>query len=96
METKTPSTGNEGLDAEKAWRDKAAMCEHPNIGLYVADEKDDIDPMLCDVAGSSDEEKGRSNLEKTLYPVKYAAVSKSGDSAFYCRGCHMIICDNCR
>ena len=94
IETKQKSTGNEGLDAEKEWRDKAAMCEHKDKSVYLADKGDDFDPMLCDMS-SGGPEQVKSNYEETTNPDKHPAVTKAGDSAWLCNDCQAIICDNC-
>ena len=94
VETKQKDTGNEGLDREKEWRDKAAMCEHKNKSVYLADEGDDSNPMLCDMT-SGGPEQGKSNYEKTTNPDKHPAVAKAGDSAWVCDDCLAVICDDC-
>ena len=70
------------------------MCEHPSTSLYIADQGDNKDPMLCDVTSDFDE-VGRTNFEKETQPNKHPAVENEGDVAFKCNTCHMIVCKNC-
>jgi hypothetical protein len=91
-----PKTGNEGLDAEKEWRENSSYCEHKEVFKYVADEKDNKDPMLCDFSNNFEETAGQSIKEQGDAPKKHPAVSKEGDWAYLCNDCHAVICKNCR
>jgi hypothetical protein len=76
------------------WRKKSGNCEHTNTFLYVADENDIKDPMLCDVA--NDENEGSKPTKvKEMFPEKHPAVKKIGDVAKLCDYCHMVICKDC-
>lgn len=90
-----PSTGNEGLDAEKRWREKSAYCEHEDVSIYEADENDNVDPMLCDYTGDSEETAGQSTAEQSSAPKKHPAVVGEGDWAYICNDCHAVICKDC-
>lgn len=90
-----PSTGNEGLDAEKKWREKSAYCEHEEISIYEADENDNTDPMLCDFIGDSEEIEGQSTIEQHSAPKKHPAVVGEGDWAYVCNNCQAVICKDC-
>ena len=92
IETTPKSTGNEGLDKEREWRDKSGMCEHKDRSRYVAHEGDI--PLECDVADDN-VDKRKSNNDENAYPDKHLATEKAGDSTWICNDCHIIICDNC-
>lgn len=95
IDTKTPSSGNEGLDKEQAWREKSAFCEHDFEALYQADEKDSTSPVECDFTHDTNDDAGKSKLEKMNNPTKHPAVEGEGDVAFLCNKCHAIACKDC-
>jgi hypothetical protein len=90
-----PSTGNEGLDAEKEWRNKSSFCEHDKLFKYLADENDNTNPMLCDYTGDSEDVAGQSSKDQSDIPKKHPAVKGEGDWAHICDNCHAVICKNC-
>jgi hypothetical protein len=94
IDTSVASTGNEGLDKEKQWRDKAALCEHNKTSLYISDEKDNKDPLLCDVTHDF-EDNGKTCFDKETNPSKHPAVEGDGDVAFICDNCHTVVCKDC-
>jgi hypothetical protein len=90
-----PSTGNEGLDAEKEWRKKSAYCEHKKHFVYEGDENDNTDPMLCDFSGDFEDTKDQSIAEQSSNPKKHPAIQHEGDWAYVCSDCFAVVCKDC-
>ena len=90
-----PSTGNEGLDAEKEWRKKSAYCEHDDYFIYEGDKNDNTDPMLCDFSGDHEDTKDQSIAEQYSKPIKHRAIEHEGDWAYVCNNCFAVKCKDC-
>lgn len=90
-----PSTGNEGLDAEKEWRKKSAYCEHEDFFIYEGDKNDNTDPMLCDFSGDHEDTKDQSIEEQSSKPRKHRAIEHEEDWAYVCSNCFAVVCKGC-
>lgn len=91
LETQPRSTGNEGVDHEREWRNKSGLCEHRDRSRHVSHGGDP--PLECDIA--DDDAERKSSYEENANPDKHYATEKPGDSTWICDNCHMIICDGC-
>jgi hypothetical protein len=72
INTKAITSGHEGLNKEKEWRDKTSSCEHPKSSIYIGGSQDNKDPLLCDAAFPGqliEGDKNRSTTEKILEPT---------------------------
>jgi hypothetical protein len=96
INTNPNKTGNEGLDAEAAWRTKAANCEHKDTKDFVPDFGDGSLKTSCDFAPDLETEAGKSTRDKEIYPVKHLAFKSINDVAYLCEDCHSVLCKNCR